>query len=194
MGKEWIKLKETGQLFLEKVLVSFNIPILFVCVDYEKNKYLCLNIDEETGESVIIATDNEHLLKMLKNEVTMESVFRDANDQKVIIAKYDFEEQKIISHIENSKAISKDMLPKQNEYFEFTNETIKEYISYLEKQIIKIQIETLSDKTSIVIQKNVPVPKFTIKDLMNLTCEKMIITEAKHRCSYNLKNENRMIA
>lgn len=36
MGKEWIKLKETGQLFLEKVLVSFNIPILFVCVDYEK--------------------------------------------------------------------------------------------------------------------------------------------------------------
>jgi len=194
MGKEWIKLKETGQLFLEKVLVSFNIPILFVCVDYEKNKYLCLNIDEETGESVIIATDNEHLLKMLKNEVTMESVFRDANDQKVIIAKYDFEEQKIISHIENSKAISKDMLPKQNEYFEFTNETIKEYISYLEKQIIKIQIETFSDKTSIVIQKNVPVPKFTIKDLMNLTCEKMIITEAKHRCSYNLKNENRMIA
>lgn len=153
MGKEWIKLKETGQLFLEKVLVSFNIPILFVCVDYEKNKYLCLNIDEETGESVIIATDNEHLLKMLKNEVTMESVFRDANDQKVIIAKYDFEEQKIISHIENSKAISKDMLPKQNEYFEFTNETIKEYISYLEKQIIKIQIETFSDKTSIVIQK-----------------------------------------
>ena len=132
--------------------------------------------------------------KMLKNEVTMESVFRDANDQKVIIAKYDFEEQKIISHIENSKAISKDMLPKQNEYFEFTNETIKEYISYLEKQIIKIQIETFSDKTSIVIQKNVPVPKFTIKDLMNLTCEKMIITEAKHRCSYNLKNENRMIA
>lgn len=194
MGKEWIKLKETGQLFLEKVLVSFNIPILFVCVDYEKNKYLCLNIDEETGESVIIATDNEHLLKMLKNEVTMESVFRDANDQKVIIAKYDFEEQKIISHIENSKAISKDMLPKQNEYFEFTNETIKEYISYLEKQIIKIQIETFSDKTSIVIQKNVPVPKFTIKDLMNLTCKKMIITEAKHRCSYNLKNENRMIA
>lgn len=194
MGKEWIKLKETGQLFLEKVLVSFNIPILFVCVDYEKNKYLCLNIDEETGESVIIATDNEHLLKMLKNEVTMESVFRDTNDQKVIVAKYDFEEQKIISHIENSKTISKDMLPKQNEYFEFTNEAIKEYISYLEKQIIKIQIETFSDKAMIVIQKNVPVPKFATKDLMNLTCEKMIITEAKYKCSYNLKNENRMIA
>lgn len=194
MGKEWIKLKETGQLFLEKVLVSFNIPILFVCVDYEKNKYLCLNIDEETGESVVIATDNEHLLKMLKNEVTMESVFRDANDQKVIIAKYDFEEQKIVSHIENSKAVSKDMLPKQNEYFEFTNEAIKDYISYLEKQFIKIQMETFSDKASIVIHKNVPIPKFTIKDLMKLTCEKMIITEAKHRCSYNLKNENRMIA
>lgn len=194
MGKEWIKLKETGQLFLEKVLVSFNIPILFVCVDYEKNKYLCLNIDEETGESVVIATDNEHLLKMLKNEVTMESVFRDANDQKVIIAKYDFEEQKIVSHIENSKAVSKDMLPKQNEYFEFTNEAIKDYISYLEKQFIKIQMETFSDKASIVIHKNVPIPKFTIEDLMKLTCEKMIITEAKHRCSYNLKNENRMIA
>lgn len=194
MGKEWIELKETGQLFLEKVLISFNIPILFVCIDCEKNKYLCLNIDEETGESVIAATDNMHLLKMLENEVTMESVFRDANNQRIIVAKYNFEEQKIVSHLENSKTISKNMLPKQNEYFEFTNGAIEEYISYLEKQIIKIRIENFSDRTTFVIQRSDPISKFIIEDLMNLTCEKMIIAETKDKCSYNIENENRMIA
>lgn len=53
MGKKWIKIKETGQLYLEKIIVSFDIPILFVCNDFENRKYLCLNVDEETGCTVI---------------------------------------------------------------------------------------------------------------------------------------------
>ena len=76
MGKEWIKTKETGQLYLEKIIVSFDIPILFVCNDFENRKYLCLNIDEETGTTVIAETDNRTLISMLNNQVTMENVFR----------------------------------------------------------------------------------------------------------------------
>ena len=36
MGKEWVKLEKIGQLYLEKILVSFDVPILFVCSDFEK--------------------------------------------------------------------------------------------------------------------------------------------------------------
>lgn len=82
MGREWIKIKETGQLFLEKILVSFDVPILFVCADYENRKYLCLNIDDETGESVIVATDNKRLIAMLKNEITMDPYFEIRIDKK----------------------------------------------------------------------------------------------------------------
>ena len=80
MGKEWIRIKEVGQLFLEKILVSFDIPILFVCVDYENRKYLCLNIDDESGKSVIVATDNKYLISMLTNKISMDSVFRNSID------------------------------------------------------------------------------------------------------------------
>lgn len=39
MQKEWINIKETGQLYLENILVSLNIPILFVCHNSkDKNK------------------------------------------------------------------------------------------------------------------------------------------------------------
>ena len=64
----------------------------------------------------------------------------------------------------------------------------------MEKQIIKIRIENFSDRTTFVIQRSDPISKFIIEDLMNLTCEKMIIAETKDKCSYNIENENRMIA
>lgn len=194
MGREWIKIKETGQLFLEKILVSFDVPILFVCADYENRKYLCLNIDDETGESVIVATDNKRLIAMLKNEITMESVFRNSVDKKVIIAEYNFEKEKIYSHTENSKSISANMLPKKNEYFELTNKVIEEYISYLERQRITVQNETFSRKTSFVIEKISIFSNFDIGDVTVFSCGNVVIAETKNKCSYDIKEENKMIA
>ena len=36
------------------------------------DQYLCLNVDEEVGTTVIAETDNETLLAMLQNKLTME--------------------------------------------------------------------------------------------------------------------------
>ena len=41
MEKKWLNLGETGQLYLEQILVTFDIPILFVCNGFENRKYLC---------------------------------------------------------------------------------------------------------------------------------------------------------
>ena len=40
MEKKWLNLGETGQLYLEQILVTFDIPILFVCNGFENRKYL----------------------------------------------------------------------------------------------------------------------------------------------------------
>ena len=72
MEKKWLNLGETGQLYLEQILVTFDIPILFVCNGFENRKYLCLNVYEEVGTTVIAETDNETLLAMLQNKLTME--------------------------------------------------------------------------------------------------------------------------
>ena len=194
MGREWIKIKQVGQLFLEKVLVTFDIPILFVCVDYENRKYLCLNIDDESGKSVIVATDNKHLLSMLRNEVSMESVFRNAIDEKVIVAEYDYETEEIISYTENSKMISRDMLPKENEYFELTNKMLEEYIIYLEKQLVRVQIESFSEKKSFIISKCRMSSNFVVRDMIAHTSGRIVLNETKKKCAYDIRENNRMIA
>lgn len=194
MGKEWIRLKEVGQLYLEKVLVTFDIPILFVCVDYENRKYLCLNIDDESGKSVIVATDNKHLIDMLKNKISMDSVFRNAINGKAIIVDYDSENDKIITLTKDAKKISGDMLPEKDAYFEFTNKSIEEYISYLDKQLIRIDIECFSEKKSIIVQQCGYFASFVAGETNAHCCGRVMLTETMKKCSYNIIDKNKMIA
>ena len=141
MGKEWIEIRGIGQLYLERILATFDFPVLFVCTDFENRKFLCLNIDNETGKSVIAETSNRQLIDMLNNVVPMESVFRNSIDKKIIIAEYNSDDDEIISYTEDANITSKDSLPKKNEYFNLDNMTIREYISFLNRQIIPIDIE-----------------------------------------------------
>ena len=194
MGKEWIKIKEIGQLYLEKVLVTFDFPILFVCVDYENRKYLCLNVDDETGKSVIVATDNKHLINMLSNKIPMESVFRNSLNGKVIIAEYDSDNDEIISYTEEAMKVSKSLLPKENAYFELCNTMIEEYVAYLSKQIIKIDIESFCEKKTFVIPKSVFVSTFAVGDIIACNCGRVMIEETEKRCSYSITKNDRMIA
>lgn len=76
MQKEWINIKETGQLYLEKILVSLNIPILFVCHNSKDKKYLCLNINDETGETIIALTNNSFLIDMLQKKLQWKKYLR----------------------------------------------------------------------------------------------------------------------
>ena len=126
MGKEWIKIKETGQLYLEKVIVSFDIPILFVCNDFENRKYLCLNIDDEIGTTIIAETDNKMLLNMLQDKVTMEYVFRNALNDRIMVAEYDSINKKIISKVENANIFNKNKIDKTREKLDIPLNNISE--------------------------------------------------------------------
>lgn len=141
MEKEWIKTKETGQLYLEKVIASFDIPILFVCNDFENRKYLCLNIDDEIGTTIIAETDNKMLLNMLQDKVPMEYVFRNALNDRIMVVEYDSINKKIISKVENAKEISGDLLPEKEAFLDLSNKMILEYISFLDKQLIRVGVE-----------------------------------------------------
>lgn len=194
MGKEWIRLKEVGQLYLEKVLVTFDIPILFVCADYENRKYLCLNIDDESGKSVIAATDNKHLIDMLKNKISMDSVFRNAINGKAIIVDYDSVNDEIITLTEDAKKIPGDMLPEKGAYFELTNKSIEEYISYLDKQMIRVEVESFSEKKSFTVQQCGYFASFVAGHMSAYSCGRVMLTETIKKCSYNIIDKNKMIA
>lgn len=114
--KKWINVEEIGQLYLEKILVTFDIPILFVCSNGRNKKYLCLNIDDEDGTTVIAEISEATLSAMQQNKIPMEAVYRQAIGEKLIIAKYDENSKKIISEVENSETVAANFLPQKGKF------------------------------------------------------------------------------
>ena len=124
MKREWIKVKGLGQLYLEKILLSFDIPILFVCTDFENRRYLCLNIDDDVPQAVIAEIDIKTLIGMLKDEITMEMAFRGSINGKIVVATYDSSSKQINTSIIASQMVSEDFLPEKGAFFEIENKKI----------------------------------------------------------------------
>jgi hypothetical protein len=193
MEREWIKVKELGQLYVEKVLVTFDVPILFVCVDYENRKYLCLNDSEDNDKYVVAETDNTQLIDMLRNKITMESVFRKSVDGKVIIAEYDYENENIITRVESATQVSKDLLPEEGAFFELNNKMILDYIVFLEKQIIRIDVVNFCDEMSFKPLRCGYNVYFSVSATVTFSSEKIKAVNTKDNCLYDVYN-NRMMA
>lgn len=194
MGKEWIRIKETGQLYVEKVIVSFDIPILFVCNDFENRKYLCLNVDDEKGTTVIAETDNKTLISMLKDNLTMESVFRNALNDKIIVVEYDSVNEELVTRSENSRKISSDLLPDKGAFLELSNKMISDYISFLGRQLIKVEVEKFCEKRTIIVQPSKYHTYFSSKNENIISCSTIRLTDTKKKCSYDIDGSKRMIA
>lgn len=150
--KEWLNIKECGKLYIEKVLITFDIPILFVCSDYEGRKYLCMNIDPDTGETVIAHTDNTSLIGMLENCVTMETVFRESNDGRIMVVKYDEDNGRIITETRKAQNIDADYLPRKGAYFDLSGKEISDYVETLKKQIATVMRGTFNESRTMVIK------------------------------------------
>lgn len=79
-------------------------------------KYLCLNIDDEDGTTVIAEISEATLSAMQQNKIPMEAVYRQAIGKKLIIAKYDGNSKKIISEVENSETVAANFLSQKGKF------------------------------------------------------------------------------
>lgn len=116
-----------GLLVLEKILFSFeNIPIVFVCVDADKKRYLCVCDDVIDEESWIIVKISDYkLLRVLNDDETILSAFE---NNHVIVADKAFGEDIRYNEIAYCE-IDADELPLCDQYLE-----MKEYLSeYIDK-------------------------------------------------------------
>ena len=86
------------------------------------------------------------------------------------------------------------MLPEKDAYFEFTNKSIEEYISYLDKQLIRIEVESFSEKKSFIVRQCKYLESFVVEDMSAHSCGRVMLTETMKRCSYNIIDKNKMIA
>ena len=109
---KWIYTKRTGQLYMKKILLTFDIPVLFVCTDEQEHLFLCLNVDSDAGLTVIAETSKQMLDDMEQCRIPMEMVFREAEEGTLILIWYDKVEYKT----ENAKEIPADMLPERGSF------------------------------------------------------------------------------
>lgn len=137
--EKWYLTKEFGQLYKEIDLVYGNEPILFVCMDRNKRRYLCMTYESAAFNYVIAHIKTIDLINMLENKVTMEKTFR--------LADYIFYSEEGVN--ENSLSLDRyashffpaDKLPEKAEYYELDFEWIVQYIKKLKAELNALEFE-----------------------------------------------------
>lgn len=123
-----------GNLYLEEVLVEFDIPLLFICIDILNNRYavLCVDEIEQPFRYIIIKTDENKLLLMLKNKLTMRDFFLSSTEDIVWYVESSDEPTTDKITVGKASEISDDDLPSSGAYFLIDNKKINDYIKELE--------------------------------------------------------------
>lgn len=124
MMKEWINIKGIGNLYIESILVTFDVPLLFVCKTKDNNRYLVLSEDER--EYLVSKCSDKMLLDMLQNKTPMDKVFMDSDEN--ILIQIDSKENECVGKVIDRKDLNACMLPDKGAYFESNNDNIKEYV------------------------------------------------------------------
>ena len=118
------------RLYVEKILVEFQIPLLFICRDFWKNKYAVECTDEEYLKYIITDTTNKDILDMLNAKCTMYEFMKRGKKRWFVISgqtiKYD--------KIKDLKSFEDKWLPKKDAYYEYISKDIKNYINKLENE------------------------------------------------------------
>ena len=118
------------KLYIDEYLVDFDIPIFFVCKDDNNSKYAVECINTTDLIYVISKVDINDTLKMLNNEITLSDFIRNGKEYWFIKSGDSVEND----NVEKNPFLNPDMLPKENTYFELTNEKISNYIKKLNEE------------------------------------------------------------
>ena len=124
-----MEVKNIGQLNYEKIIVRFDIPLLFTCTDINDNRYIVVCADEDKGIYVVGKTNISDLLHMLKNDITMYDYFRQREELYTI--SYDYDSGEFVWEPTSQDLISDDMLPDKGADLELSNAAICDYIEQL---------------------------------------------------------------
>ena len=158
MNEKWIELGELGCLYVEKVLIRFDIPLLFVCNTQESNiKYLTLCVNEETDEFLLVECNNTVLLELLRGKQSIDGVFKMAKKLFFVDCCNNLCKSLGIEEV------SGEMLPDDNTFFTIKNKSIDEYIEKLANGIMDISYKVDSNLCVDIGAKNIKNKQKSIK-------------------------------
>ena len=128
----WNKIEEIGILNMEIELLVGLEPVLFVCIleDNPNIKYLVMTYNSAKTTYVMRRINNEELLLMLDNKITMEEAFRNGNE---ILKTYTLGEDIYVEKYDPSE-FDENMLPKKGVTYNINSQYILNYKDKLRNQ------------------------------------------------------------
>lgn len=125
---------EGKKLYREKNLIDIYVPVFFVCIDSNLQRYLTICLDDETDEYLIAKVTNEKLSNMLKSCIPMRDLYTESKSVYYVKAGESFEDD-IVKKI-SSDEINEEDLPTKNALFEIDNDDeINNYIIELSGKV-----------------------------------------------------------
>lgn len=134
MDKELMFIIENKELYLEREIVTLDIPLLFVCIDNSHQRYLCLCTDSDELSYLVAESKDKNIINLLESTIPMKDAFKLCDKIWRIITQDNIIEDEI------NKVIYDDIpsidLPQDGATLGFTNPYLDEY-----KEIIKQELE-----------------------------------------------------
>lgn len=141
---------EEKHLYLDKVLVELNFPMLFVCTDEEQMYYMAMCIDAYKLTYLIRKCEGTEISDMILGKITLKDFWRKSNECWKIYTGNEMSEDKVFQ-VKTSEIDDSD-LPEEGRNYIIENGDIKCYALCMQKDIYtsKIQINaSFSVQTSV---------------------------------------------
>ncbi len=137
--KEFVKINGVGMLYIDKVLVESNYPILFICKNKNEDLFLCSCCQNNLNGKkwLITKTNPEIILKILKDEITLRESFFVYEDVRFTVFSDNSKMGVVESKLDEWSFESSIYLPDKEEYMEVEEGEFEDEIIYYESMLKK---------------------------------------------------------
>lgn len=127
------KIKE-HVLYRDITLIELDVPLLFVCIDENKNRYLVLCVDVDDGRSLVVPITADKLIQMLNGQITMKNPFETSDIIYSIITATNYIDDNVIEMATNK--IADEDLPKDGAFFNLKlHDDLKSYVLSIQNEL-----------------------------------------------------------
>ncbi len=140
--------KKDGTIFYDMVLFDCRYPVLFTCVDADKNLYLCAcyKADPKSREWIMACTTEDTVISLLRDEITIHDTFLQNNEFLYRIMLKQGEETPTIEKL-RIQDVPENILPTPGYFMDADDDEFDNEIAELErrnvekvcKSIVKLQ-------------------------------------------------------
>ena len=98
--KSFVKIKEYGQLFIDRIIFETFYPIIFTCKNNKNDYFICVcyQNNSEGCNWLVGKTTPKHIIELLENEITVREILTENSTDKYSVCmknqKYDVKKEK----------------------------------------------------------------------------------------------------